>query len=86
MKIGVIGAGSGIFSLNLIKDLCLTPNLHDSNICFMDIDEDRLDAAFMLCNRYAGEVGIKLNIEKTVSREVCLRDADYVICTALVGG
>ena len=38
MKIGVIGAGSGIFSLNLIKDLCLTPNLHGAEICFMDIE------------------------------------------------
>jgi len=86
MKIGVIGAGSGIFSLNMIKDLCLTPTLHDATVCFMDIDEERLDAAFTLCNRYAQEVGMKLHIEKTTCREACLRDADFVVCTALVGG
>ncbi len=37
VKISIIGAGSGMFSLNLVKDLCLTPNLLDSEICFMDI-------------------------------------------------
>lgn len=86
MKIGIIGAGSGIFSLNLIKDLCLTPNLHDATICFMDIDQERLDAAFALCNRYSQEVGMKLDIVKTLDREECLRNADFVICTALIGG
>jgi alpha-galactosidase len=86
MKIGVIGAGSGIFSLNLIKDLCLTPRLHNSTVCFMDIDEERLNAAYTLCSRYAREVGMNLQISKTLDREECLRDADFVICTALVGG
>ncbi|MDR3051081.1 MAG: hypothetical protein LBU67_05115 [Oscillospiraceae bacterium] len=86
MKIGVIGAGSGIFSLNLIKDLCLTPNLREAVICFMDIDAQRLDAAHDLCARYAREVGMPLRIEKTQDRQVCLQGADFVICTALVGG
>lgn len=86
MKIGVIGAGSGIFSLNMIKDLCLTPNLHSATICFMDIDQERLDAAYTLCQRYSKEVGIDLNIVKTLDREECMRGADFVICTALVGG
>ena len=44
VKISILGAGSGIFSLNMIRDLCLTENLQDSAICFMDIDEKRLDA------------------------------------------
>ena len=86
MKIGVIGAGSGIFSLNLIKDLCLTPNLHGAEICFMDISQERLDAAYALCGRYSKEMGISLNITKTLDRGECLKGADFVVCTALVGG
>ena len=39
IKIGVLGAGSGIFSLNLMRDLCLTESLHGSEVCLMDIDE-----------------------------------------------
>ena len=83
VKIAIIGAGSAIFSLNLIKDICLTPNLQDSTICFMDIDPDRLETAYLICSRYAGEVGIKLNLEKTTNRREALKGADFVINTAL---
>lgn len=85
-KISVIGAGSGIFAMNMIKDICLTPNLADSEICFMDIDEARLDASYTLCKRYSEEVGAALNITKTLSREECLQGADFVINTVLIGG
>ena len=40
-KISIIGAGSGAFSLSLIRDICLTPNLRGSTVSFMDIDPDR---------------------------------------------
>ena len=83
VKISIIGAGSAIFSLNLIKDICLTPNLQDSTVCFMDIDEGRLNAAHRLCERYAGEVGTKLNLQKTMNRAEALEGADFVINTAL---
>lgn len=86
IKIGIIGAGSGIFSLNLVKDLCLTPALHGSEIWFMDIDEERLDASYTLCSRYAQELGFKLNITKTTDRRACLEGADFIINTILIGG
>jgi alpha-galactosidase len=84
-KITLIGAGSAIFSLNLIKDLCLTPRLGDSTVCLMDVNAARLDAAFTLCRRYAEEMGRKLSIEKTLYRQEALRGADFVINTALAG-
>ena len=82
-KITIIGAGSAIFSVNLVKDICLTRNLCDSTICFMDIDRERLDTIYELCRRYAAEVGISLNLLKTTDRKEALRDADFVINTAL---
>ena len=85
-KISVIGAGSGMFSLNLVRDICMTPNLQDCEICFMDIDQERLDAAASLCKRYAEEVNISLNITKTTSREESLQNADFVVNTILIGG
>ena len=42
----IIGAGSAVFSLSMIRDLCLTPNLHGCEISFMDVDMARLDAAY----------------------------------------
>jgi len=86
LKISVIGAGSAVFSLNLIKDLCLTPNLKGSTISFMDIDEERLNTAYTLCKRYAEEVGAKFKLEKTLDRRESLKDADFVINSALAAG
>lgn len=86
VKISIIGAGSAVFSLNLIRDLCLTPNLRGSAISFMDIDPERLDAAYTLCRRYADAVGNPLTLEKTTDRRASLEGADFVINTALAAG
>lgn len=86
VKISIIGAGSAVFSLRLVIDLCLTPNLAGSTISFMDIDEARLDAIHRLCQRYAAEIGNDLIIEKTTDRRESLKGADFVINTALVAG
>ncbi len=86
VKISIIGAGSAVFSLRLIIDLCLTPNLAGSTISFMDIDQARLDAIHRLCQRYADEVGNKLILEKTTSRRESLEGADFVINTARAAG
>jgi alpha-galactosidase len=82
VRIGVIGAGSGVFSLGLVKDICLTPNLNGSEIVFMDIAADRLEMVHTLATRYAAELGASLRFEKTLDRAAALRDADFVINTA----
>lgn len=86
VKISIIGAGSAVFSLSLIRDLCLTPNLEGSVVSFMDINKEKLDAVYSLCKRYAEEIGIKLKLEKTMNRRESLRDADFVVNTALAAG
>jgi alpha-galactosidase len=86
VKISIIGAGSATFSLALVKDLCLTPNLSGSTVSFMDVNKERLDAVYTLCKRFADETKTKLKLEKTTSRKETLRDADFVINTALVVG
>lgn len=83
IKISVIGAGSSVFSLDLIRDLCISEYLKDCTVSFMDIDSERLESAYKLCVRYAGELGSGLKIEKTTDREESLRGADFVINTAL---
>src|SRR5919109_83389 len=82
VRISVIGAGSGVFSLGLVKDLCLTPNLRESEVAFMDLNPERLDIVHSLAVRYADELGSRLRFEKTTDRAAALRDADFVINTA----
>ncbi len=86
VKIAIIGAGSGAFSLALIRDLCLTPNLEGSTVSLMDINAERLHAAHAVCQRYAGELGFELRLEKTLDRQAALQSADFVINTALAAG
>jgi alpha-galactosidase len=82
VKIGVIGAGSGVFSLGLVKDLCLNDNLRESTVTFMDLNADRLTIVERLAWRYAEEFGSAMRFETTTDREAALRDADFVINTA----
>ena len=82
VKIAVVGAGSATFSLGLVKDLCLTPNLAGSMVHFMDIDAERLDMITKLATRYSNEIGRDLKLEKTTDLRTALTDADFVINTA----
>ncbi len=85
-KISLIGAGSAQFSLNLIIDLCVTPNLAGAEVSFMDVDESRLATAVKLCQRYADALDTKLTITATTDRRESLKGADFVIDTAFVLG
>ena len=84
--IAIIGAGSAVFSLNLIRDLCLTERLHGSTVRLMDIDEARLRAISRLCQRYSDETGAGIRTVMTTDRREALEGADFVINTALVTG
>lgn len=83
LKISVIGAGSAVFSLDLVRDLCNNERFSGCCVSFMDIDEKRLDTVHKLCTRYAQELGRDLKIEKTTDRLASLKGADFVINTAL---
>ncbi len=84
IRVSVIGAGSAQFSLGLVKDLCLTESLAGSQVCFMDINQERLEMIYKLAARYAGELGADLRFERTTERAAALHEADFVIDTAAV--
>lgn len=86
IKLGVIGAGSATFSVGLVKDICLAQNLAGSTVSLMDVERERVEVMHRFAERYAGELGADLRFEFTTEREAALREADYVINTAQVGG
>lgn len=83
VKISIIGAGSAVFSINLIKDICINKNFEGSSVTLMDINERRLTGIYNLCKRYIEEERIDIRLEKTLNREEALRDADVVLHVAL---
>lgn len=82
-KIAIIGAGSGIFSINLIKDLCVNEHLKNARLALMDVDVERLDGIYGMCVRYAREIGHDLHVTKTTDRVEAMTGADFVINVAL---
>ncbi|MCS7175639.1 family 4 glycosyl hydrolase, partial [Pseudothermotoga sp.] len=86
LKISIVGAGSAVFSMSLVNDLCKLKGFSNSTVVLMDIDVTRLNAVFKLATRYAEETGANLKIEATESLEKALSDCDFVVNTAQVGG
>lgn len=86
VRISIIGAGSAVFSLRLISDLCKTKSLAGSTVSLMDVDSDRLESAYILAKKYASDVGADIEFETTTDTTESIEGADFVINTALVGG
>ncbi len=86
VRIGIIGAGSAVFSMRVVGDLIRTEELSGSEVVLMDIDRERLDAVEILANRLIDEFGSDLRFKKTTSLEDAINGSDFVINTALVGG
>lgn len=86
LKIVVLGAGSVVFTKNIIGDCILTPELGEFHIALHDIDPERLnDAQKMLENINKNHNG-KAKIVSYLDRLEALRDADFVINTVQIGG
>ncbi len=86
VKLGVIGAGSATFSVGLVRDICLQQSLAGSHVTLMDVDRERLTPVHTFARRYAAELGADVTFDMSLEREEALRDADFVINTAMYGG
>lgn len=82
-KICIIGAGSAIFSLNLVKDICINKNLKGSTVSLMDINEEKLDVIYDLCTRYVEEMSADITVIKTTDRRQAMEGANFVLNVAL---
>jgi alpha-galactosidase len=85
-KIAFIGAGSMVFATNLTGDVLSYPELEDSEIALMDVDEHRLDRTATVAEAMVEENGLDATVTATTDRAAALDGADYVIVTINVGG
>lgn len=85
-KITLIGAGSTVFAKNLLGDILSFPELAQSHIALMDIDEDRLKTSEIVANKVAHAVGARPTISATLNRRQALEGADYAINMIQVAG
>lgn len=85
-KIVLIGAGSTVFTRNLLGDIWSLPALKHAKIVLHDIDEHRLDLSLAVAHRLADMLDIKPDVSTEKNRRIALKDADFVLSTIQVGG
>src|SRR5690242_15872444 len=86
-RIAFIGAGSAVFTRNLVGDLLCHRELRDSTtFALMDIDAERLRTAEIVGQRLVEAHGARAAVEATQDRRAALDGADYVVTSFQVGG
>src|SRR5229473_4843221 len=85
-KIAMIGAGSVVFTLNLLGDILSFPELAGSEIALMDIEPERLRIAEIMARKVAHTLVTQPKITAYAERRAALDGADYAINTIQVGG
>ena len=85
-RVTFIGAGSVVFTRQLIADLFRYPELADLDIALHDIDQQRLDVAEGTARQVNDRLGASATITATLDRRQALAGADFVINMVQVGG
>ena len=86
-KIAFIGAGSTVFTRNLVGDVVRFPALADSTtFSLMDIDQERLETSELVSRSLVAGAGGRATVEATLDRRAALDGADYVVTSFQVGG
>ncbi|WCF11903.1 hypothetical protein N4G58_11035 [Edwardsiella piscicida] len=85
-KITLIGAGSIMFSRQIISALLSSPVLAGSEIILMDLDEQVLARSQRLIGMMVAQSGVPVTVRHTTDRRSALRGADFVINAIQVGG
>ncbi|HDN59098.1 MAG TPA: alpha-glucosidase/alpha-galactosidase [Candidatus Marinimicrobia bacterium] len=86
LRIGIIGAGSAVFSLRIVPDLIKAGVFDGSHVVLMDIDRKRLENVEALAKKITEFFDANITFEKTLDVDEAIVNSDFVINTALVGG
>ena len=85
-KICIIGAGSSVFTKNIVSDLLTINSLKNIEIALMDIDEKRLNTTNELLKLIAINLNASPKITLHTNRREALQNSDFVQTTIQVGG
>ena len=84
-KFAFIGAGSFVFTRNLVRDILTYPAFQDAEICLMDVDAARLDYIRRAVSFIIEKGKYPALLTATQDRTEALKGADGVVCTILHG-
>jgi alpha-galactosidase len=81
----IIGAGSAVFTRELLGDIFSFPELGSARVVLHDVDAERLETAEAIAHATAQEAGAQPDVVSTRNRRRALDGADYVINVIQVG-
>lgn len=85
-RIVFVGAGSTVFTRNLLGDLLSYEELAASDVVLFDIDAERLTTSELVARRLADALDAPAKITATTDRRAALDGADHAINMIQVGG
>jgi alpha-galactosidase len=85
-RIAFIGAGSVVFTKNLLGDILDFPALGDVEIALHDIDSDRLETAAAMAQYVASARGASPRISAHLDRRAAIDGSDFVLNMVQIGG
>src|SRR5215216_4175808 len=85
LKIAFIGAGSVVFTKNLLTDTLSFPELHGTTITLHDIDPERLETAGMMARWTSDRLGASAKVEEHLDLRRALEGADFVVNMVQIG-
>lgn len=85
-KFVFIGAGSMVFTRNLVRDILTYPAFADATISLVDVSEERLEVVGRVVRRIVEKGNYPARVETTTDRRKALEGADGIVCTIQVGG
>ena len=85
-KLTIIGAGSAVFTKNIVADLLSLDTFKNIEIALQDIDPKRLKASHDLLNVVAQKLNANPKITSYTNRRESLAGSDFVQTTIQVGG
>ena len=85
-KLTIIGAGSTVFTKNIVVDLLTIESFKSIEIALMDINKDRLEKSLEVLEIISKKMGVKPKFSIHTDRKDALKDAEFVQTTIQVGG
>jgi alpha-galactosidase len=86
MRVVFIGAGSVVFTRQLLRDILAFPELAEIDLALHDVHPERLRVATALAGHAAQKAGARPRISATTDRRAALAGADVVVNTVAIGG
>ena len=85
-KLTIIGAGSTVFTKNIVLDLMTIEKFKTIELALMDIDKYRLEKTYHVLEIVSKKMGVNPKFKMYTNRRDALKEADFVQTTIQVGG